>query len=137
MAPYRYRRIPLRLTRLTHLCIAREKYQYGRSHNAIHDWVGGSMIPYTSPNDPVFFFHHSQIEKLFSTWQGNTNCFGSCYRPQDNDTTVNQSTPGVVLRNGQWRLPGHHYSDWMYPWQVRPRDVIGDPTLPLRGYQFA
>jgi tyrosinase len=27
-------------------------------HNRVHVWVGGSMLPGTSPNDPVFFLHH-------------------------------------------------------------------------------
>jgi tyrosinase len=38
-------------------------------HNAVHNWVGGSMIPITSPNDPVFFLHHCFMDKLWADWQ--------------------------------------------------------------------
>jgi tyrosinase len=40
-----------------------------RMHNRVHAWVGGSMIPITSPNDPVFFLHHCFMDKLWSDWQ--------------------------------------------------------------------
>ena len=39
-------------------------------HNRVHVWVGGSMLPGTSPNDPVFFLHHcSFVDKLWADWQ--------------------------------------------------------------------
>ena len=38
-------------------------------HNAVHRWVDGSMQPGTSPNDPVFFFHHCNIDRLWAVWE--------------------------------------------------------------------
>lgn len=38
-------------------------------HNVGHRWVGGSMLTATSPNDPVFFLHHANIDRLWSRWQ--------------------------------------------------------------------
>jgi tyrosinase len=41
-------------------------------HNLVHLWVGGNngtMLPGSSPNDPVFFLHHSNIDRLWSFWQ--------------------------------------------------------------------
>ncbi len=38
-------------------------------HNRGHVWVGGSMLPMTSPNDPVFFMHHCMVDKLWHEWQ--------------------------------------------------------------------
>jgi hypothetical protein len=38
-------------------------------HNRVHIWVGGDMGPGTSPNDPVFFLHHCNIDRLWATWQ--------------------------------------------------------------------
>ncbi len=38
-------------------------------HNRGHGWVGGSMLPMTSPNDPVFFLHHCMVDKLWYEWQ--------------------------------------------------------------------
>lgn len=38
-------------------------------HNLVHRWTGGNMLRMTSPNDPVFFMHHAQIDRMWSIWQ--------------------------------------------------------------------
>jgi len=41
-------------------------------HNLVHIWVGGpngTMQPSTSPNDPVFFLHHANVDRLWAMWQ--------------------------------------------------------------------
>jgi hypothetical protein len=52
-------------------------------HNAVHLWVGGLIVPggggtrvmgtmanvTSSPNDPVFFLHHSMIDRIWASWQ--------------------------------------------------------------------
>ncbi|KAK6863486.1 hypothetical protein PG995_000014 [Apiospora arundinis] len=41
-------------------------------HGSIHSAVGGQkgdMKPSTSPNDPLFFLHHTQIDRLWYLWQ--------------------------------------------------------------------
>jgi tyrosinase len=38
-------------------------------HNVVHGWVGGSMLPSTSPNDPCFFLHHCFVDKVWADWQ--------------------------------------------------------------------
>lgn len=38
-------------------------------HNLVHVWVGGSMGPASSPNDPVFFLNHCFEDKLWADWQ--------------------------------------------------------------------
>ncbi|KAK7943942.1 uncharacterized protein PG986_013055 [Apiospora aurea] len=48
------------------------KFRYeleGGPHGAIHSAVGGDMSPATSPNDPIFFLHHAQIDRLWTQWQ--------------------------------------------------------------------
>jgi tyrosinase len=35
-------------------------------HNLVHRWVGGTMGAMTSVNDPVFFLHHANIDRLWS-----------------------------------------------------------------------
>lgn len=55
-----------------------------RMHNIVHLWTGGmwveddngtlrqrrgSMVPATSPNDPVFFLNHCFVDKLWADWQ--------------------------------------------------------------------
>ncbi len=38
-------------------------------HNVGHRWIGGSMLSMTSPNDPVFFLHHCNVDRLWAKWQ--------------------------------------------------------------------
>ncbi len=38
-------------------------------HNLVHVWIGGDMAVSTSPNDPVFFLHHCNIDRIWAAWQ--------------------------------------------------------------------
>ena len=38
-------------------------------HNRVHSWVGGDMQVGTSPNDPIFFLHHANIDRIWWNWQ--------------------------------------------------------------------
>lgn len=40
-----------------------------RVHNSSHVWVGGTMLMTSSPNDPVFWMHHANIDRLWCKWQ--------------------------------------------------------------------
>nr|AIL00900.1 hemocyanin subunit 1 [Euprymna scolopes] len=48
--------------------------QFEVTHNAIHAWTGGaepysmSSLHYTS-FDPMFWFHHSEVDRLWAIWQ--------------------------------------------------------------------
>ena len=54
------------------------------------------MQPGTSPNDPIFFFHHAFVDKLWADWEQQHS--GATYQPQ---------VGGPV---------GHTWTDVMYPW---------------------
>jgi tyrosinase len=39
-------------------------------HNAVHGWVGGTMgIVATAAYDPIFWAHHTMVDRLWSLWQ--------------------------------------------------------------------
>jgi len=38
-------------------------------HDLVHVWVGGTMGYMSSPNDPAFFLHHANIDRLWAQWQ--------------------------------------------------------------------
>jgi tyrosinase len=40
-----------------------------RIHNNVHVWVGGDMQLSSSPNDPVFFLHHANVDRVWAAWQ--------------------------------------------------------------------
>ncbi len=72
-------------------------------HNRGHVWVGGSMLPMTSPNDPVFFMHHCMVDKLWHDWQlrfpnqGYLPVFGGPFGQNRNDPM--DSTPSAPIGN--------------------------------------
>jgi tyrosinase len=39
------------------------------AHNRVHVWVGGDMGPGTSPNDPVFYLNHLNVDRMWAAWQ--------------------------------------------------------------------
>lgn len=38
-------------------------------HNRVHVWVGLDMERSTSPNDPAFFLHHCNIDRIWTAWR--------------------------------------------------------------------
>ena len=61
-------------------------------HNLVHGWTGGllssaavrprirgTMALPTAPNDPVFFLHHANVDRLWATWQAAHS--GKTYEP--------------------------------------------------------
>ena len=40
-----------------------------RLHNLVHRFVGGDMLAGTSPNDPVFWFNHCNVDRIWWDWQ--------------------------------------------------------------------
>jgi len=39
------------------------------AHNQVHVFVGGDMLLGTSPNDPIFFLNHCNVDRIWAEWQ--------------------------------------------------------------------
>jgi len=81
-------------------------------HNTIHRWVSGDMATACSPNDPVFFLHHSNVDRLWASWQKQHD-----FPPYVPDDTVSDE------------LRGHRIHDPLFPFKedepmVRVQDVL-------------
>lgn len=93
----------------------------GVIHNPGHMWVGGSMMAMSSPNDPVFWLHHCNIDRLWAEWQSEN---------ATEDYLPPSGTPDVVA--------GHGLDDPMPPWDNEgtpptPRSVLDHHSL---GYTY-
>ncbi|HYI01218.1 tyrosinase family protein, partial [Hyalangium sp.] len=87
-------------------------------HNTVHVWVGGDMTDSTSPNDPVFFLHHCNVDRIWHTWQvRNPN---APYVPE-------QSAPASLAFH---RLDDALYSVFREAAPVTPRSVLNPQALP-------
>ncbi|KAL0930091.1 uncharacterized protein CTRU02_214911 [Colletotrichum truncatum] len=42
----------------------------GLPHAQIHSCIFGDMGPATSPNEPLFFLHHGNVDRAWAKWQG-------------------------------------------------------------------
>ncbi|KAH6991259.1 monooxygenase [Ilyonectria sp. MPI-CAGE-AT-0026] len=42
----------------------------GLPHAQVHSVIFGDMGPATSPNEPLFFLHHANIDRAWAKWQG-------------------------------------------------------------------
>ena len=52
-------------------------------HNRVHVWVGGDMLPSTSPNDPIFFMNHCNVDRVWEAWMQKPGGPGRVYAPPD------------------------------------------------------
>jgi tyrosinase len=80
-------------------------HPYSGLHNRVHVWVGGDMLRSTSPNDPVFYLNHSNVDRVWATWL------------QDNGPTYvpDQTAPD--------ELRGHRIDDEL-------NAILSDPLTP-------
>jgi tyrosinase len=80
-------------------------------HSRVHDWVGGSMLTRASPNDPVFWLVHANLDRIWAQWE---DIHGFDYP---------ESGP-------PW---SHYLHDTLYGFDVTPADVLDHHAL---GYRY-
>lgn len=91
-------------------------------HNTIHLWVGGHMrMVAISANDPVFWLHHSFVDKIYDVWQ-RLNAWDDPFK-------------GYLPVASATTIEGHNLYDTMIPFdsQVRPIDLLDISHL---GYYY-
>lgn len=82
-------------------------------HNRVHVWVGGDMLPSSSPNDPVFYLNHCNEDRIWAAWQQR-----------------HPTSPYLPDQNAPQELQGHRIDDEMYSLltnPVTPRQML-DPS---------
>jgi hypothetical protein len=75
-------------------------------HNVVHVWIGGSMGPSTSPNDPVFFLHHNNIDRMWAVWMQKHPAINH-YLPLDSEPTPPGVHHFVKLNDNMTDLEGY------------------------------
>lgn len=93
----------------------RVKTDGSQLHNRVHLWVGGSMMPMTSPNDPVFFLHHCYVDKVWADWQE--------IQKQNNP----DATPHYVPISGGPK--GHNLKDVLNPFSMTVEETLDNNKL--------
>jgi tyrosinase len=80
----------------------------GFPHNKVHNFIGGvgsidapfgNMTNNLSPVDPVFFLHHSNMDRLWDVWTRKQIRLGRPYLPTGNDLTTFSNEPFLFFVN--------------------------------------
>jgi tyrosinase len=88
-------------------------------HNRVHVWVGGDMGPATSPNDPVFYLNHCNVDRIWSGWQQMHH--NPAYVPDDN---VGSALRRHRLHDRLFNITSNVLFDPIYHGRVRPADLL-------------
>ena len=79
-------------------------------HGDVHVWVRRSMILWTSPNDPIFWMHHANIDRIWAHWQVRRRADWEESNPgQEYDHGTHYVTPTGTGH-------GHGLNHPMWPW---------------------
>jgi Common central domain of tyrosinase len=100
------------------------KYLEYLLHNGIHVWIGGATadfsdgghmtFPPVAINDPVFWLHHANVDRLWAIWQQHHPGLG--YVPQAGADAGHNGPDTMALFNN----PAH----FAFPLAPRPNDVL-------------
>lgn len=83
-----------------------------RTHNRGHNFIGGHMSQRFSPNDPIFWLHHANVDRLWANWQTRRLAAVVGSKPEDHYPPPEQESP----LDGDLAPPGHRLDDQMWPW---------------------
>ena len=82
------------------------------------------MQPGTSPNDPVFFLHHCNIDRLWSIWE-QKNAAQAPYLPDNSTAAAN----GLTRLNELMSTFGRTATDRYFGVDVHPADVVNSKAI--------
>ncbi|CEL52080.1 Tyrosinase OS=Streptomyces antibioticus GN=melC2 PE=3 SV=2 [Rhizoctonia solani AG-1 IB] len=76
-------------------------------HDSVHNEISGDMAASFSPDDPLFFLHHNNVDRLWALWQGRDNSRLNDYsentaqtgRNATLDNPINIGIPGFPVAN--------------------------------------
>jgi tyrosinase len=97
------------------------------THNGGHNFVGGHMSRAYSPNDPVFWLHHANVDRLWAEWQNRRLDDVPGSKPADHYPPDGALSPFT----GEEAPPGHRLDDAMWPWvgAAPGYDVVLEPEV--------
>jgi tyrosinase len=68
-------------------------------HDNVHGAVGGLMSAFLSPIDPIFYMHHSNIDRLWDVWTRKQQKLGLPLLPEGADLSTWQQEPFLFYVN--------------------------------------
>jgi tyrosinase len=88
----------------------------GMPHNNVHNYIGGvgpvdpgpygNMTNFLSPVDPIFFLHHSNMDRLWDVWTRKQNRLKLPYLPSGQDLKTLSDEPFLFYVDGKGSFVG-------------------------------
>lgn len=88
----------------------------GMPHNMVHNYIGGvgpldpgpygNMTNFLSPVDPIFFMHHSNMDRLWDVWTRKQQRLGLPYLPAGADLKAFSDEPFLFYVDGDGKYVG-------------------------------
>ena len=120
----------------------------GLPHNNVHNYIGGvgpvdpgpygNMTNFLSPVDPIFFLHHSNMDRLWDVWTRKQKALGLPYLPAGADLQTFSAEPFLFYVDGQGHYvgpnskAGDYLSTDVFDYDYEPgsgEDVIKPPAV--------
>ncbi|MEN3366280.1 MAG: tyrosinase [Burkholderiales bacterium] len=110
-----------------------------RPHGEIHNLIGGAMASLQSPTDPIFWLHHSQIDRLLHAWVlSGGKRYPASTDPYWNGTLTYSATLTIARRTVYNPATlGYTYSDTTLPKSIPPLAAASGRFMdaPIQGAQ--
>jgi tyrosinase len=87
-------------------------------HGRVHLWIGGNMSSSSSPNDPLFWLHHANLDRIWAEWQDRHGVFN--YPSEWSYTDAASNSVPVSAADPLW---GFNRSAG-YPAEITSLDVL-------------
>ncbi len=118
----------------------------GFPHNKVHNYIGGvgpvdpgpygNMTNFLSPVDPIFFLHHSNMDRLWDVWTRKQQRLGLPYLPDEADIKNFSDEPFLFYVNGKGEYvgtstAGQYLSTDVFDYDYQPGfgDDVGSPAV--------
>jgi tyrosinase len=127
----------------------------GFPHNKVHNYIGGAgsidpgpygnMTNNLSPVDPIFFLHHSNMDRLWDVWTRKQQSIGQPYLPTGQDLKTFSQEPFLfyVDPKGNYIGPSsadNYLSTGVFDYDYEPgsgEEVVGKPSPALAANRAA
>lgn len=122
----------------------------GMPHNKVHNYIGGygpfdpgpygNMTNNLSPVDPIFFLHHSNMDRLWDVWTRKQQALKLPYLPPHEDRKTFEDEPFLFFVDGDGNYvtsakAGDYLSTAVFDYDYQPG--FGDAVIPRPGAALA
>jgi tyrosinase len=119
----------------------------GFPHNKVHNYIGGvgsvdpgpygNMTNFLSPVDPIFFLHHSNMDRLWDVWTRKQQALKLPYLPAGADLKTFSDEPFLFYVDGQGNYvgptkAGDYLSTDVFDYDYQPgfgEDIVQPPSV--------